>query len=354
MKTTSVIGTVVVAASVMLAAPSVWAGCGCDHPAPCPAPVLPAFASPGDAVLLTGTGFSTEKPNTVVFGAGKERLTAEAVASDPEHIKLRLPEGERKGKKLQGHAGNRNGKSPVGPAAISVLTPDGQSVNYTEDEFTLLGSPLVLEEGEGQFIFPGVTLAVDTSGVLNVPLDISRVTSATAFAVYLDGLALEFESDDILVYNKQGYNLNLFTLDVDGVEKEWGAWYPPKALTTLKAGASNIFTYWRHDFVEYNEAHAPGGQHDPLVEGDNLTLFHPDGTVHVDHGQLNVAVSGTVKGRTLPGGSRTVTVHVFQLQTEDPDIFSKLSKKEWADLMKHEGHRKQHGKANRSLADRGR
>jgi len=314
----------VVAASLALAAPGAWAGCGCDHPAPCPAPVLPAFGSPGDMILLTGEGFSTERPNQVLFKTQKEKLEVEAVAVDAEHIKVLVPEGEKKEKKL------------VGPAEIKVTNPAGDKTKYSEDEFTYLGTPLVLREGDGHFVFKGVTLAVDTSGVLNVPLDVSGITAATAFAVYLDGLALEFGSDDILVYNKQGYNLNLFTMDIDGVEKQWGDWYPPSSLGSIKGGDSNVFTYWRHDFEAYNKAHAEGGEYYPLAMADDasLTLLHPDGTVHVDHGQLNVAVAGTVGGKVLPGGSYKVTLHVLQLQTENPDIFQTLSEREWKDLNK--------------------
>jgi hypothetical protein len=317
---TSILSAVL--ATVALAVPNSWAGCGCDHPAPCPAPVLPAFGSPGDSILLTGSGFGTDGGNKVVFQTGRETLQVDATAYDPEHMKVKVPAGVTKENKL------------VGPAKIRVMTPSGQTVNFSEDEFTYLGSPLVLEEGQGHYIYKGVTLAVDTSGVLNVPLDISNVTAATAFAVYLEGLDLEFGTDDLLVYNKQGYNLNLFTLDVDGVEKQWGAWYPPQSLGDLNGSGSNVFTYWRHDFIEYNAAHSPGGKFYPVTEANDLTLLHPDGTVHVDHSQLNVAVAGTVNGNPLPGGAVKVTVHVLQIQTDDPDVFLKLTKKEWKELNK--------------------
>jgi len=124
-------------------------------------------------------------------------------------------------------------------------------------------------------------------------------------------------------------------MDIDGVEKQWGDWYPPKALDGLKGGDSNIFTYWRHDFVEYNKAHSHGGELSPVTEAEkDLTLLHPDGTVHVDHDQLNVVVAGTVRGKPVPAGSQTVTVHILQLQTENPDVFETLSKQEWKELKK--------------------
>ena len=43
--------------------------------------------------------------------------------------------------------------------------------------------------------------------------------------VYVDGLPLDFTTDDLIIFNKDGFNLNLFTLDVDGYEKQWGDWY---------------------------------------------------------------------------------------------------------------------------------
>jgi len=305
-------------AALFLSAPDLWAGCGCDSPAPCPQPVLPAFASPGDTVVLTGSGFSTGKHgNEVKFGRA---FTVKVAAQDAEHIRVEVP-----GSKSTAE------QAAVGPMPIRVKTGKQITAEYSADLFTYLSRPLVLEEGQGHYLFLGVPLAVDSSGVLNVPIDLSGITEAMNFAVYIRNLPLDFEENDVLVYNKDGFNLNLFTLNVEGVEKQWGEWYGVKVLGTADRAASDLMTYWRHDFREYRAAHSPGGDYYPVVNG-----LHPDGTIHVDHDKLNVAISAMLRDPLdpenpdklqplTPGKIAWAEIHILQLQTEDPFSFEHLT-----------------------------
>jgi len=49
-----------------------WAGCGCDHPTPCPTPIMPGFASPGDPIKLTEMDFILDEEGyEVEFKKGK-------------------------------------------------------------------------------------------------------------------------------------------------------------------------------------------------------------------------------------------------------------------------------------------
>jgi len=312
------------AMGALLACPDVQAGCGCDHPTPCPAPVLPGFASPGDRIQLTGEGFSTApEGNRVIFGNGSMRMTSEAAARTPEQLFVNVPE-----RSFSMYA--------VGPTAIQVNVGKSKVAQYGEDSFTSLCPPLRLEEGQGHYLFSGYRLAVDSFGVLYIPLDVSGITEATNFMVYVDGLPLEFSTDDLLIYNKDGFNLNLFTLDVEGYEKQWGDWYGAQGLDNEDPTQSDVVTYWRHDFHAYAEAHAPGGTHYAHTENEDGYLVHPDGTIHVDHGRLVVAVAGRLRNPRYPddearmkplspGAVQNVTVHVLQLQTEDPEVWTHLT-----------------------------
>ena len=86
---------------------------------------------------------------------------------------------------------------------------------------------------------------------------------------------------------------------------------------------SGIVTYWRHEFRTYAAAHAPGGSHELGEEGR-----HPDGTLHVDHEHLVIAVSGLERDKKVPWdlgkaerlapGSRTVDLVWVSLVSPEP------------------------------------
>ncbi len=59
--------------------------------------------------------------------------------------------------------------------------------------------------------------------------------------------------------------------------------------------ASDMFTYWRHEFHTYSQAHAPGGSHEVDTNG-----YHPDATLHVDHHNLVIAIHGVERDAVHP------------------------------------------------------
>jgi hypothetical protein len=89
------------------------------------------------------------------------------------------------------------------------------------------------------------------------------------------------------------------------------------------AHASDLFTYWRHEFRTYKKAHAKGGSHEVGPSG-----YHPDLTLHVDHDNLIIAIQGVVRDakepqdfdRALPPrpGILQVELGWISLQSEDP------------------------------------
>ncbi len=310
--------------------PDVWAGCGCDHPVPCPAPVMPGFASPGDRIKLTGEDFMAEDDELeVVFGSGKKKMTVEAVARDDETLFVNVPSSS-------------HSKRLVGPMPIKVKDDSSVIAKYNEDQFTYLDEPLELEEADGHYVFTKHRIAVDTFGVLYIPLDLSKIEAAMNFMVFIEGLPLEFGADDTLIFNKDGFNLNLYSLDVEGYEKQWGDWYGAQGMENSNPENSDLFTYWRHDFSEYHAAHEPGGEYNPMTENEDGYLVHPDGTIHVDHDRLVVAVAGKLRDPSdpdqmtdlTPGSVRKVKIHVFQLMTDDPDAWLHLSPEQEKALAK--------------------
>ena len=98
---------------------------------------------------------------------------------------------------------------------------------------------------------------------------------------------------------------------------------PRFRLSIDRSKTSSIFTYWRHEFHSYSLAHAPGGSHEVSADG-----FHPDGTLHVDHDSLIIAIQGLVlddkhpddpsKAKALVPGSHITDVAWASLESSMP------------------------------------
>ena len=69
---------------------------------------------------------------------------------------------------------------------------------------------------------------------------------------------------------------------------------------------SMALTYDRHEFVTYREQHAHVGGFG-LDPSD--PRWHTDGTYHVDHDHLVIAIKGTIEGYGPPAPGRTPSVH---------------------------------------------
>ena len=167
-------------------------------------------------------------------------------------------------------------------------------------------------------------------GTLLIPVDLQDVVEATQFALAISNAPLRFTPDDVVFYNDQGVDLTLFTLAVENpTERQWGSYYGwdvdqdsgiVGTVYDTKVGQSpdpavqsDMLTYWRHEFVTYEQAHLPGGTHEVNVDG-----VHPDGTYHVNHNQLVLAIRGTLDGTPLAPGSMTLDLVVTTAVSPHP------------------------------------
>ena len=178
-------------------------------------------------------------------------------------------------------------------------------------------------------------------GTLLIPIDVSQVLEPTQFAFILRDLAYTFEPEDVVIYNADGVDLTLFTLDVeDATQRQWGSYYgwdveddtnlvgtvyDRKVKKSKKMETeSDVFTYWRHEFHTYWQAHQPGGTHEVSEDGFHLA----DGTVHIDHDHLVIAISGLKldgkhpedlsRAEPLYGGSKELDVAMVAIQAWNP------------------------------------
>ena len=276
----------------VIVAGSASAGCGCDHPPPDWAQVVPAFGSPNklitiyaiDGELTIGEYYSVDFGHEK-YESVKATMTSLLEVKVPRHL-------------------------TPGPVALHVYGP-GYDHTYPDVAFTALANPRKIKDREGVFKGRKYKAAVTADGTLLLPLSVKDVLDPMQFAFAFRNLPLTFDYDDVVIYNSDGVDLTLFSLDVGTVEHQWGDYYGwtvesdagleseiyegISADSDDIAHSSDLFTYWRHEFHTYKDAHAKGGSHEVGMSG-----YHPDLTLHVDHDNLVIAIQGVVRDASSP------------------------------------------------------
>jgi hypothetical protein len=266
------------------------AGCGCDHPPPAYAEVMPAFGSPGRAIRIfarPGTAHLFGWTYEVSFNG--KRIYATAWRSDS--LTVKVPSGLN-----------------AGPVTIRVRG-FGFDQTHGPEQFTALPAAPIVPASDGSYGVLGLQAAVASDGTLLVPFNLSNVLDAKQFALEIWNLNLAYGADDVVFYNADGVDLTLFTLLVDDpTARTWGSYfgwtveddtnlsgdvYEAKVVMPRNAGLSNLLTYWRHEFHTYRFAHLLSGSH--WVNADGM---HPDGTMHIDHDRLVLAIAGKKRSST--------------------------------------------------------
>jgi len=277
-----------------IAAEPATAGCGCDHPPPAWTIVMPPFGSPGKELTIyavDGAAFTPGEVYEVDFGDG---LALAVMATSTAYLSVHVPDG-----------------LDPGPVALEVAGP-GYAHLYQDSAFTALPPAEVIPDRDLVRLKKKWPTAIDADGTLLVPVDLSALLDPTQFALTVRNLPLAFEHDDVVIYNGDGVDLTLFTLNVvDPNERQWGSYYgwnveedtglvgkvyDKKVRKALKKGIEgDIFTYWRHEFHSYRAAHEPGGSHEVNANG-----HHPDGSVHIDHNHIVLAIHGLRRDKGRP------------------------------------------------------
>ena len=271
-RTRTMLVSATMALAILRGAP-VEAGCGCAKPPPLLNAVRPAFASPGDTVTLFPPD---NKPGRyfVRFASG-QRIASDAV------LKRDLADGQYKWQVIvQAPA------LPPGPTEIKV---DGPRKNFVvaPEEFTMMQAPLALRQNDGETVATCYSAAVTADNVVLIPLDISAITDHMIFNGFSEDYPLLFTAADIAIYNTQGFLMQLLTPQNAGI------------FSIEDPGNPDSFslTYDRHEFNTYRlqHSHVGGLGLDPFDHS-----WHTDGTYHVDHNRLVLAIKGTVENQGLP------------------------------------------------------
>ncbi len=309
--------------TLMCRVPAADAGCGCEKAPPAVAAVRPAFASPGDEVSIFAAGLVEGAAYTVAFGGlGGAEVPATAI------VRRDLADGVAKAQLVVAAPA-----LPPGPTQLSVTAVAGGAVllDVASSDFTMLQAAVELGNRNGKTIARCYRAAVGADGVAYFPLDISGIVDRMIFSgVGKGGFPLHFGAEDIVIYNTQGVLMQLLGPDAAGIYsiEDVDDESPPNA---EEQGPSSFrLTYDRHEFQTYQTLHTtdPNYLLDPLDPN-----WHVDGTRHVDHYHLVVAITGIFKGGTVPEAP-SAGPFVLRLATtvaDDPNGHVAVTRIDWSD-----------------------
>jgi hypothetical protein len=271
----------------LLVTPPAWAGCGCDKPAPPRAALRPFVASASQTVTLFDERLEGGATYDVAFEspAGDVQWARGTATREPdiadgqlrEHLRVAVPE------------------LPLGPCAVTVWRDGARQFHVAADDFTVAARPITLHDVV-ETVDREYRAAVGADGTVYIPVDVSAVSEATRFSGTALGMPLQYEADNVAMYNDQGYLMQL--LDAKS----------PK-LFDMKGGdfdQSTSLSYWRHEFITYKAAEA-GTAH---ARHDAAGEWHADGTRHVDHDHIVVALRGTFADGSSPAPGATPPFHL--------------------------------------------
>jgi hypothetical protein len=285
------------AALASLAPRPAEAGCGCDKPPPPRAAIRPFVGYVDEQVTLFDDRLAAGRRYDVLFESSETEMSdwsrGRAV------IKRDLADGERRVQLRVSVA-----DVSFGPCRVSVWQ-DGQMLfALTDDAFTVAAAPIALHDFAEGITRDGYRTGVGRDGTMYVPVDVSRVDAATTFVGETAGLPLRFGPGDVTMYNDQGFLMQVLQ--------------PGNTQLFRIAGGDMVrsaqLSYWRHEFATYKQEHrrrdARGLDNDPD--------WHVDGTYHVDHDHIVVAIRGTMPNGLPPTPGTTPAFRLSISSTAAP------------------------------------
>ena len=278
MKSRSQIVALCMALAVPFATQVAQAGCGCEKPPPARAVVRPFVAHSFQTVTVFDEGLSPGEvyradfravDGTVDWSQGRARLARDLADGAPRiGVEVLVP------------------PLPLGPAAITVYHGDDALLAVDDATFTIGPAPIDLQEVDETIVRDGYQAAVGRDGTLYVSVNVKAVSHATTFVGSGQGYPVDFSAADVSMYNDQGYLMQLLDPTDEG-------------LFTIYGGSgldSNALQYWRHEFETYKRDHRRTADRGL----GNERHWHNDGTPHVNHDHIVVAIRGQLADGTMP------------------------------------------------------
>ena len=291
---------VTVLASGLMASPA-RAGCGCAKPPPPLAAVRPFVGFGGQTITLFDSRLNVGANYQVQFVARADGSTdwsrGQAVllpdlADGMIRPQLRVKVGE----------------VSFGPCQINVWENGVLVYSLTDDQFTVTAQPVALHQYAETVTQDGYQAGVGSDGTVYIAVDVKQVSVATTFTGVANGFPLVFGAPNVAMYNTQGFFMQALDPTIAGLFR----------ITAGTAQTSNMLAYWRHEFQTYKDQHRQLDAYNTDANPD----WHADGSRHVDHDTIFVAIAGTLPNGTTPAPGATPP---FQLQvTSAPSVVSPL------------------------------
>jgi hypothetical protein len=284
------------------------AGCGCEKPPPPVATVRPNVAYVGASVVLFSPALQVGATYDVTFtsgiGAGSTTVPAVAVVRrdladriEKRQLIVTLP------------------ALPLGPTAIRVSAPNAATslLSLSDAQFTVTSAPITMPSARGEWQADTMQAGVSRDGTVYLAFDLAGLAEPLIFNARALGYPLRFTNDDVIFYNSQGFLMQRLVAG-SGTKPE-----PVPGMSVQPAADPNrdsdALNYSRHEFVSYFLQHGERAYHQVDTNDPN---WHLDGTPHIDHNLLILAVRGRLQNGTLPVPGATPT---FALRVSAYSIF---------------------------------
>jgi cytoskeletal protein CcmA (bactofilin family) len=275
LRVSALVGLLTVAGLITPSA--VEAGCGCDKAPPPPATVRPHATYSGTDITIFDPAIRPGLVYTVRFTSG---ITGEtAVVETVAVIRRDLADAELKPQLVV-----ELPALPLGPTAIRVSDGGGTLVDLDDTTLTVVPQPIIMPAWNGRLDVKDFEAAVGRDGTVYVSLDMSYVDIALTFQMVAKEFPLRFTTDDVVFYNAQGFLMQLLNEGIPGLAVVGDA---------DRANESSMLQYSRHEFTTYFLQHNERTAH--AVDPSD-PQWHLDGTPHIDHDHLIVAIGGYLVG----------------------------------------------------------
>jgi len=284
MRTRTSLAVAALAVAGALSATPAEAGCGCTKPPPPRAAVRPFVGHADQKItvfndqLVPGTMYWVQFTSTVDGSSDWSRGKA-AMRRD-------FADGQSRAQ-LRVAVGNVS----LGPCTIGVYAANVPLFVLGDDQFTVIGEPVVIHDFSETVTERAMQAGVGKDGTVYLPLDVSNVSDATVFTGTANGFPLEFGGQNVAMYNEQGFLMQLLDPTSPGLFR----------VSPNMNQLSDTLAYWRHEFRTYKQQHR---QLDAWRTDDDPE-WHADGSPHIDHNHIVVAVSGQLANgqRPTPGAT---------------------------------------------------
>ena len=291
------------------------AGCGCEKPPPVIAEIRPHVTYAGMPVTLFHPNLQPGQEYEVTFTSG---ITGESETEEATAVLRRDLADQQEKPQLE----VRVPQLPLGPVSVSVAVEGetGALIALPDHMFTLAPQPYKVPKF-GKSKDKKYRAAVSRDGVVYISLDMSKVQEPRVFMAYAKKYPLRFKSDDVVFYNTQGYLMQLLDAGIPGL-------FALEA--TDKKDDSDILQYSRHEFSTYFLQHE---ERQPHAVDPTDPNWHLNGSPHIDHTFLIVAIQGRLNDGSLPTPGETPK---FELKVDTHSLFRDgLAGRDYIDISGH-------------------